>query len=204
MEFKEVLAKRRMVRNYTGDPVSPEVLERIATAATRAPSAGFSQGQAVIIVTDEQQRLGVAEAAGEPEYVAMGFDPWVSRAAAHLVLCVSEDAYHRRYQMDDKVDESGSEIEWPVPFWWVDAGASLMAVLLAAVDEGLAAGFLGVQAFTDLKALLDIPDEYAVVGVVTVGHPARDRRSSSLDLGYRPRASVIHHDWWRGLDLTGV
>lgn len=196
MEFREVLSRRRMVRNYTDQPIDASVLEKIASAATRAPSAGFSQGQAVVVVTDARQRHRIAEAAGESGYVAMGFDPWVSRAPAHLVLCVSEAAYHRRYQMPDKLDDDGSEIEWPVPFWWVDAGASLMAVLMAAVDEGLAAGFLGVHAFTDLRDLLAIPDEYSVVGVVTVGHPAPDRRSSSLDLGRRDPASVIHRDRW--------
>lgn len=196
MEFSEVLARRRMVRNYTGEPVERGALERIAAAALRAPSAGFSQGQAVVVVTDPAVRREIAEAAGESSYVQAGFDPWVSRAPAHLVLCVSEAAYHRRYQMPDKVDDDGNEIEWPVPYWWVDVGASLMAVLLAAVDEGLAAGFLGTHALDDLQSLLGIPDEYIPVGVVTVGHPATDRRSSSLDLGRRPIPSVIHWERW--------
>lgn len=196
MEFRKVLAKRRMVRNYTDEPVDQAALQRVAEAATRAPSAGFSQGQAVVVVTDPEARRQIAAAAGEATYVAQGFDPWISRAPALLVLCVSEDAYHRRYQMPDKVGDDGSEIEWPVPFWWVDAGASLMAVLLAAIDEGLAAGFLGVHAFTDLRRLIGVPDEYSIVGVVTIGHPAPDRRSSSLDLGRRPPATVIHHDAW--------
>ena len=196
MEFRQVLAKRRMVRNYAGEPVDQAALQRVAAAATRAPSAGFSQGQAIVVVTDPETRRQIAAAAGEPTYVAQGFDPWISRAPALLVLCISEDAYHRRYQMPDKVGEDGAEIEWPVPFWWVDAGASLMAVLLAAVDEGLAAGFLGIHAFTDLRRLIGVPDEYSIVGVVTIGHPAPDRRSSSLDLGRRPPSTVIHHGTW--------
>lgn len=196
MEFQEVLARRRMVRNYTGEPVDTDAVDRIARAALSAPSAGFSQGQAVVVVTDPDRRRAIAQAAGEPDYVAMGFDPWVSAAPVHIVLCVSEAAYHRRYRMPDKLDSSGNEIEWPVPFWWVDAGASMMAVLLAAVDEGLAAGFLGVHAFERLAELLGVPDDYSIVGVITVGHPAPDRRSSSLDLGRRPRASVIHRDRW--------
>jgi|SRR5690606_19053613 len=198
MEFRDVLARRRMVRNYTGEPVDRESLERIAAAALRAPSAGFSQGQAVVVVTDEETKAAIARAASEDEYVARGFDPWVSRAGALLVLCVSEDAYHRRYQMPDKVDAQGNEIEWPVPYWWIDIGAALMAVLLAAVDEGLAAGFLGTHALGDIRESLDIPAEYTPIGVVTVGHPAPDRRSSSLDLGHRAREDVIHWEKWRG------
>lgn len=196
MEFDDVLARRRMVRNYSDEPVDRKSLERVARSALRAPSAGFSQGQAVVVVTDAATRRRIAEAAGEAEYVARGFDPWISRAPAHLVLCVSEEAYHRRYQMPDKVDDQGNEIAWPVPYWWVDAGASLMAVLLATVNEGLAAGFLGTHALGDMRALLEIPDEYTPIGVVTMGHPAPDRRSSSLDLGRRRAETVIHWERW--------
>lgn len=196
MEFRDVLARRRMVRNYADRPVDRSSLERIAAAAMRAPSAGFSQGQAVVVVTDPDIRGHIAEAAGESEYVQSGFDPWVSGAPAHLILCVSEEAYHRRYRMPDKVDAEGNEIDWPVPYWWVDAGAALMAVLLAAVDEGLAAGFLGTHSLQDLRSRLGIPEEYTPIGVVTVGHPAPDRRSSSLDLGRRPLESVVHWERW--------
>lgn len=204
MEFRDVLARRRMVRNYTDEPIDPAALERIADAATRAPSAGYSQGQAVVVVTDGGLRAGIAEAAGEHEYTSQGFDPWISRAPAHLVVCVSEAAYRRRYAMGDKLGSEDQDAFWVVPYWWVDAGASMMAVLLAAVDEGLAAGFLGVHAIEDVKGLLSIPDEYAVVGVVTVGHPTQDRRSGSLDLGRRPRRTVVHHDGWSASDDEAV
>lgn len=196
MEFREVLRRRRMVRNYTDEPVDPAAVSRIAAAALRAPSAGHSQGLAVVAVTDAATRGQIAEAAGEAGYVAQGFDPWVSRAPVHLVISVSEAAYHRRYQMPDKLDEQGREISWPVPYWWVDAGAGLMAVLLAAIDEGLAAGFLGAHAVDTLRSVLDIPAEYAPIGIVTIGHPAPDRRSGSLDLGHRPQQDVVHWNRW--------
>ncbi len=194
MEFKDVLARRRMVRNYRDDPVPDEVVDRVVRAAFRAPSAGYSQGLSAVVVTDRERRAEIAKIADEPEYVARGFDPWISRAPVHIVLCVSEDAYHDRYNEDDKLDESGREIEWPVPYWWVDVGAALMAVLLAAVDEGLAAGFLGVHSLPDLQDLLEIPDEYSPVGVITVGYPSPDRRSSSLSRSSRPETETIHHE----------
>ena len=40
MEFGEVVRRRRMVRHFAPDPVERSVLERIAAAAQRAPSAG--------------------------------------------------------------------------------------------------------------------------------------------------------------------
>jgi nitroreductase len=196
MEFREVIARRRMVRNYRDDPVSDASIDRIVDAGLRAPSAGYTQGQSFVVVTDPDRRRRIAELAGEPGYVEAGFDPWISRAPVHVVVCVSEQAYHRRYQEADKVDADGEEIDWPIPYWWVDAGASLMAILLAAVDEGLAAGFLGTHAIRDLAIFLDLPDEVTPIGIVTIGHPLRDRRSGSLKRGRRPREQVVHRERW--------
>ena len=195
MEFGEVIARRRMVRNYTGMPVDRAMLARIVESGRRSPSAGFSQGQAFVVVTDETDRRAIADLAGEASYIEAGFDPWISRAPAHIAVCVSEAAYRRRYREADKLVD-GREIEWPVPYWWVDIGAALQNLLLAAVDEGLAAGFLGVHALPGLKELLDIPEEYTPIGVVTVGHPAPDRRSRSLDRGWLPNRQVIHWGRW--------
>lgn len=196
MEFYDVLARRRMVRNYTDQTVDREALERIAASALRAPSAGNSQAIAVVVITEEETRRAIANLGDEPAYVGAGFDPWISKAPAHLVISVSEQVYRDRYSEPDKLADDGTQIEWPVPYWWVDAGAALMAVLLAAVDEGLAAGFLGVHALPEMSALLGIPDDYHPIGVVTIGHPAPDRRSGSLDRPRKTVSDVVFDERW--------
>jgi len=186
-----------MVRNYADRPVDDEILERILDRAQRAPSAGFSQGVSFVVVTDADRRREIARLAGEDGYVADGFDPWISRAPVHVVVCVDEDAYLSRYREDDKGGPDGplaDEASWPVPYWWVDAGASMMLLLLAAVDEGLAAGFLGAHSTTDLSAFLGLPDRVAPIGIVTIGHAAPDRRSGSLARGRRD--DVVHRERW--------
>jgi nitroreductase len=199
MDFSEVLARRRMVRNYTPEPVEASTLERIAASALRAPSAGNSQAIGVVVVTDTHLRRRIADIADEKEYVDAGFDPWISAAPAHIVISVSKKVYRDRYSEPDKLGEDGSTIDWPVPYWWVDAGAALMAVLLKTVDEGLAAGFLGVHSVPDLATLLEIPDHFAPIGVVTVGHPAPDRRSGSLKRPKKtPNDVIFRNRWSRG------
>lgn len=185
-----------MVRNYTDQPVDPGALDRIAASALRAPSAGNSQAIGVVVVTDPAIRRQVAEIADEASYVAAGFDPWISKAPAQVVISVSEKVYRDRYSEPDKLGPDGQPIEWPVPYWWVDAGASMMAVLLATVDEGLAAGFLGVHSVPDLADLLAIPDHFHPIGVVTIGHAAVDRRSGSLDRPKKTADDVIFRDRW--------
>lgn len=198
MDFDEVLRRRRMVRNYRPDPVPPAVLDRIVDAGRRAPSAGNSQGLGFVIVTAEGKRKAIADLANEASYLESGFDPWISGAPAHIVLTVSELIYRERYREPDKLGPDGNEIDWPVPYWWVDAGAALMAVLLAAVNEGVAAGFLGVHAVSGLGALLDIPGHHTPIGVVTIGYPLPDRASGSLERGKRPRSAVVHRESWKG------
>jgi len=188
-----------MVRNYTDEPIDADALARIVDAGVRSPSAGFSQGQRFIVVTNEAQRAAIAHAAHEPEYVADGFDPWISKAPAHIVICADKNAYLQRYSEPDKTGDGGeasTEADWPVPYWWVDAGASMMAILLAAVDEGLAAGFLGSHNMEMIHEILGIPDDILIVGIVTIGHPSSDRRSGSLKRGWNTRSTVIHHDHW--------
>jgi nitroreductase len=196
MEFSDVLARRRMVRNYTAEPVDPAALDRIAAAALRAPSAGNSQAIGVVVVTNEKMKRDIADIADEPAYVEAGFDPWISKAPAHIVISVSEKVYRDRYSEPDKLGPDGEEPDWPVPYWWVDAGASMMAVLLAAVDEGLGAGFLGVHSVPELAKLLGIPDHFQPIGVVTVGHAAPDRRSGSLDRPKKTARDVIFANSW--------
>jgi nitroreductase len=188
-----------MVRNYTDDPVDNDALGRIVDAGVRSPSAGFSQGQRFVVVTNEAQRMAIAVAAGEPEYVADGFDPWISKAPVHIVICADMGAYLNRYSEPDKAGEGGApstETDWNVPYWWVDAGASMMSILLAAVDEGLAAGFLGAHNLEMIHEALGIPDDILIVGIVTIGHPASDRRSGSLTRGWNTRSTVVHHNHW--------
>jgi nitroreductase len=74
LEFSEVVRRRHMVREFTGEPVSPESLDRILRHAVRGPSAGFSQGQAFLVVTGEEDLKrfwAVADAAAAPS-VAVG------------------------------------------------------------------------------------------------------------------------------------
>ncbi|MEE8498912.1 MAG: nitroreductase family protein [Acidimicrobiia bacterium] len=190
MDVSDSLRRRRMVRRFTGEPIDADIAERIAASITDAPTAGNAQGITVISVTDPDKIRRLALACGEQRYVDRGFDPWLSTAAQHIVLCAEPERYRERYAETDK----DAAVLDAIPWWWVDAGAALMAVLLSAVEFGLAAGFHGGHGADDVRPILGIPDDILLVGVVAVGHPAPDRRSSSLD---RPkREDAVRRDAW--------
>lgn len=196
MEFQEVVIKRRMVRNFADKPVDPKVITRIVELARHAPSAGFTQGQAFIVVTDPDMKKAIAHTCEQARYVQAGFDPFISKAPVLLVPCTSEAAYHRRYQEPDKVNEDGTEIIWPVPYWFMDIGCAVMIALLAAIDEGLVCAFAGSKDLDALRSLLHMPAEVTPVGIIAVGYRAPDVPSPSLKRGRKPNADYIHYEAW--------
>lgn len=192
MEFADVVARRRMVRAYRDRPVAAEVVERILDRATRAPSAGFSQPHRFVVVTRAAGRAAVAEACDEAAAVARGLPAWVSVAPVHVIPCIERGAYARRYAEPDKQSSVGPD-GWAVPFEWVDAGAALMLLLLATVDEGLGAGFLAVDP-DRLRVAADISEAWSPLGVVTIGHPADVApRGSGTRRPRRAMEDVITH-----------
>jgi nitroreductase len=197
MDFADVLRRRKAVRNYVEEPIPRETLERIVARGRRVPSGGFSQGLRLIVVTDAPTRHRIAELSSEREYVAMGFDPWISRAPAHIVIGTREEDYHDRYRQPDKLTDDGTEIHWPVPYWHVDAGAAMMLLMLAAVDEGLAAGVFGVLDWGPIWELLGIPDDVLPVAVVTVGKGAPESTErGSRGRGWKPIDEVVRWERW--------
>jgi nitroreductase len=196
MEFEKAVRRRRMVRHFTGEPVPKETIDGILELAQHAPSAGFSQGMAYVVVTDPEMKRKVAALQGEESYRKVGFHRWISEAPAAVVACVSEKLYHDRYNEPDKLNDEGKEIDWPTPYWFFDIGAASMIILLGAVDAGLAAAFSGVFDVKGMKDLLGMPAHFHPVGVISIGQGAPDVKSPSLKRGRRRWEDVVHYDRW--------
>jgi nitroreductase len=196
MQFGDVIQRRRMVRNFADEPVPTGVIERIAAIAQRAPSAGFSQGQRLIIVTDPDLRHALGVIGGDDFYEQQGFGRWIGKAPVQFVPCVSEQVYRDRYSEPDKLQEDGTPIEWPIPYWWMDIGCTVENLLLAVVDAGYAAGFAGADDLDALRALLGIPADFAPVGIIPVGRALADKRSPSLKRGWVPTAEFARWNGW--------
>ncbi|HKI23569.1 MAG TPA: nitroreductase family protein [Gaiellaceae bacterium] len=203
MDFRDVLTRRRSVRTYAEREVPHEVLERIADAAVVwAPSAGFSQGLRIVVVTDPETRKEIATAAKEDELTAQGRQRWKAAAPVHMVVLTREDDYHDRYRQQDKLKITGGrEIEWPAPYWFVDAGAAAMTLMLAAIDEGLDTAIFGVTDLEGLSKTLGLPEDVRFVAVVTMGYPAGtdDQPSAGASVFTRRRKArddVVRWERW--------
>src|SRR6266481_5241316 len=61
METWDAIRARRNVRQYTGQPIAREDLERICEAGRRAPSAGNGQPWDFVVVTERAQLIELAK-----------------------------------------------------------------------------------------------------------------------------------------------
>jgi nitroreductase len=198
MEFQEVVRRRRMVRNYDPSrPVPAEVVDRLLANALRAPSAGFSQGWAFLVLSTPAERTRFWEATAD----LSAPDAWLRdmlNAPLLIVPLSHKQAYLDRYAESDKGWVDKDDARWPVPYWDIDAGFAALLMLLTAVDEELGACFFGVppDRMDAFRAAFGVPGEFTPIGCVTVGYPAADRRSPSLRRGHRPVEEVVHRGSW--------
>ena len=195
MEFSEVLRRRRMVRHCTDQPLAPEVVERVLDAALRAPSAGFSQGWAFLVLTEPADRARFWP------YVPTRATqtPTMMDAPLVVVPLAHEAADQERYARPDKA--AAGVDEWPVLFWYVDTGMAALCMLLTAVDEGLGACLFGIQADQreGFRREFGMPPEYEPVGGITVGHRHPDlapQAATSIEERRRRKEDVVHRGHW--------
>ena len=197
MELGEAIRRRRMVRRFDPGPLPDEVLERILHSATRAPSAGFSQGLDLVVLEGPEAVRDFWRATTDPRFGK----PYSSATPPVIVLVLSNpQAYLDRYGEPDKAGLGmDSEAGWPVPYWDMDAAMAVMLMLLTAVDEGVGAWWFGV--FSGAEALLrdlGVPQGRRLVGAVALGRPAAGDRPSGSAVT-RPRRQldeVVHHGRW--------
>ena len=187
-----------MHRAFLPDPLPIEQIERVVSVIRRAPSGGFSQGGSIVVVTNDEQRHAIARAFGHEHYSSGGRN-YIADAPVLLVISANEALYHARYNEADKLAATGgTEVTWPVPYWFVDAGALMMLVLLAAIDEGLASAFVGHPAQKQIfDELLGLPKDVVPIGLALIGKPGKDSPSGSrLKERRRVQEDLVHWQEW--------
>ena len=185
-----------MVRNYSTDPLAPEQLDRILANALHAPSAGFSQGWAFLVLDERADVDRFWAATSDPD----ADNSWLRgmRTAPCIVVpLASKDAYLDRYAEPDKGWTDRDEKRWPIPYWYTDAAMAALLMLLTATDEGLGACFFGVPDQDELRREFGIPGDYTAVGAITIGRRTDDTGPKGSVARGR-RTDVIHRGGWQG------
>jgi nitroreductase len=196
MDVHEAIRRRRMARAYEKRPVDETSLERVLDAARRAPSAGMSQPVDLVVLTRPDDRARFWDLAFP---VREGYDwPHLFDAPVVVVPVIEPDAYARRYALPDKAAAGLASLDaWPAPYWWIDGGAAVQNVLLAAVGEGLGASFFGLFVNeVEILGAFGVPEGRRALGAVTIGHARPEPRVVSTPLPRRRLAEIVHRDRW--------
>lgn len=199
MELTEAVARRHMTRNFSTTPLDSGVVDELLAAALRAPSAGHTQGREFVVLGGAAQTSQYWQSTTDPawrsssrRFAGLSRAPWI------ILVFADPEAYAARYREPDKARADGVEIEWVVPFWFVDAAFATMTLLLAATDRGIGAAFLGNFRGEDrLRSSLGVPDRLRWLGAVLLGEAAEpDPSASSATRPRRTMEETVHRGRW--------
>ena len=153
MEVKEAIEKRKSIRDYKDTPVPEDKLLRVLEAARLAPSGGNRQQWKFVVVRDADKRQRLSRAANGQAQVARApvVIAGVSTAPENMMMC-------------------------KVPGYPVDLAIAIDHMTLAAVEEGLGTCWIGAFSQEKVKSILEVPEKYKVVSLLTLGYPAETGR----------------------------
>lgn len=196
---------RRMTRAFSARGIEPQLLDRLVDLASRAPSAGKTQGWHLLVI--EGERVAEFWDATFPLESRTDFK-WQQLFDAPVIglAFADPDAYVRRYGEADKTSTGlGTGISaWPTPYWTVDASFAVMTLLLSAQDAGLGVLFFAVfNGVDEVRRLFDVPEQMQLIGALALGWPlAEATKIHASDKGVsasrkrRSSSDIIHHQSW--------
>ncbi|MCK4777436.1 MAG: nitroreductase family protein [Actinomycetia bacterium] len=149
MKFDDVVKKRRSIRSYSNKHVDKESIIELIEAARLAPSGANLQPWKFIAITKPEILKKLKNTAK--------FYVITSNHVAKVPLVIAVLA--------DMVKSN-----WAV----MDCSMASENLMLKATSLGLGTCFIGQFDEREVKKILNIPDNYSVTGLITVGHPDED------------------------------
>jgi nitroreductase len=199
VELSEAVRRRHMTRNFSGAPLDQSTVDALLAQAISAPSAGNTQGREFVLLEGPAETAVYWEATTDSAWRdrSRRFEG-MSRASVVVLPFSEPTAYVERYREPDKARADGADLEWVVPFWYVDAAFAVSTLLLGAADRGIGAAFLGnFRGEEALKEALGVPDKMRWLGAVLLGEAARpDPPSTSAARARRTVEEVVHRRRW--------
>ena len=158
--FEEIVKSRRSVRQFSGEHISDETIEKILELAAYAPSSWGGHPVEFMVIRDRRTMEKLAACK------AMGAGPLAYGDAAIVPI----------------IDKRKLEL------WVEDAAVAATYILLAAEYYGVAACWIHMKdrrghtgmAEDDIKELLGIPEYYGILNAVSLGMPKQPNEHREL------------------------
>jgi nitroreductase len=171
-DFLPFLTGRSSVREYDDEPVSEEEIDYFLKCASTAPSAGNLEAWDVIVVTEEDTRLALAEAAfGQPH---------LEQAPVILAVCSNYVRSMSRY------GERG------ILYALEDATIACTYMMLAAHARNLQSCWTGAFDDDAVREILDLPPHIRPIALLAIGrgHPP-GQQTAHMAIGEH-----VHRETW--------
>jgi len=185
------LARRKSVRAYADDPITPEEKRLILEAACQAPTAGNQQLYTIIDITDQALKDALA--------VTCDDQPFIARAPLVLVFCADCKKWYDAYR------DAGCEARSPgvgdLMLAVSDAVIAAQNAVAAAESLGIGSCYVGdiMERCRDQRRLLNLPDYVFPAAMLVFGRPTQQQ----LDRP-KPRRSpleqIVHQNGYRPMD----
>lgn len=207
--FHEVVAARRDIRRYRPDPVDPEVLHRVLSAAHAAPSVGHSQPWRFLVVSEPSARERAARMADEQRLrQAAQLEPDAARRLLDLQLeGIREAPLGIVVACDRRTPAAGvlGRATFPDADLW-SCACAIQNLWLAARAEGLGVGWVTLFDPADLEGLLGLPEGVVTLGWLCLGWPDERPPAPGLErAGWsrrQPVADVVMAERWSEPDAA--
>ena len=156
MDFSAILRKRRTIRFYRQMPVAEKHLFKLIECARHAPSAANNQVLRYTVVRNPDLVQAVFYNTSYAGRVTPRRSPEWGKNAPTAFIAVS-------------AVKNGPAVSNMV---YADAGAAIMSMSFAAVEENLGCCWIGAFKAGEVASLLEIPANEQLLFLLAVGHPA--------------------------------
>ncbi len=169
MSILNVIKKRRSVRRYRPDPIPEEVLFRVMDAARFSPSGKNLQPWKFILVKNESLKQRLVHASLRQSFIAQA--PVVVVACGFPEKCYSRMGNYMK--------------SWPV-----DVAIAFEHLILQAQEEGLGTCWIGAFDESEVKSILNVPDDVRVLALTPLGYPGENPASR----GRKSMEEIVSYD----------
>ena len=178
----KAIDQRRAKRAYSEKKVPEEIISRIMTAATHAPSCFNNQSWRFVVVTE-------AEPLKQLHNALSGGNYWMKNAPVMVIVATRPEL---GCQLSDRRD-----------YAFFDCGLAVENLMLQAFYEELYAHAVAGYDPIKVKQAFSIPEEFIVITLVAIGYPGDEKHLSEKhrQLEHSPRdrkpdSEVISYSAW--------
>jgi len=144
MSLVDVVLNRRSIRRYEPKEIPRDVLDKILEAGRQAPSAANKQPWHFIVLTDSEIKKELSKGM---------FNRFIKDAPITVVGCANKDLIASK---------------WAI----VSTTIALQNMVVAAWAMGIGSCWVGDFSEEKVKKLLNIPESWNIVALVSFGYPA--------------------------------